>query len=215
MLTFLRSGYSHGYPTFLVRGSGAFVWDASGRRWLDWVQGKGAVTLGHACPEVDEAVARRASEGVLLGACPAEYEELAGCLARWLPGVEQALFVKNGSDAIHAACLAGAGVPGSESSRVGGLPRLGRSPAARCGAGSSARRGARLRLRPPRAGAVAHRAGVPSGRGAGHARARVLRPRAARTRARSGVLGVGAVHRGRGPRRGCGWPRPARTSTSA
>ncbi len=103
ILTFLRSGYSHGYPTFLARGSGAFVWDASGRRWLDWVQGKGAVTLGHACPEVDAAVARRGSQGVLLGACPAEYEELAGVLARWLPGVEQALFVKNGSDAIHAA----------------------------------------------------------------------------------------------------------------
>jgi glutamate-1-semialdehyde aminotransferase len=102
-LTFLRSGFSHGYPTFLSRGSGAHVWDTSGRRWVDWVQGKGAVTLGHARAEVDAAVARRASQGALLGACPVEYEELAARLATYLPGTEQAMFTKNGSDAVHAA----------------------------------------------------------------------------------------------------------------
>jgi glutamate-1-semialdehyde aminotransferase len=79
------------------------VWDAEGRRFIDWVQGKGAVTLGHAVPDVDEAVAERARQGVLLGACPTEYEALASELARWLPGVEQVVFVKNGSDAVHVA----------------------------------------------------------------------------------------------------------------
>lgn len=103
ILTFLRSGWGHGYPTYLSGGSGAWVWDASGRRWVDWVQGKGAVTLGHARREVDEAVARRASQGVLLGACPDDYEELAARLCAYLPDVEQAMFVKNGSDAVHAA----------------------------------------------------------------------------------------------------------------
>lgn len=103
ILTFLRSGFSHGYPTFLERGAGAYVFDAAGRRWVDWVQGKGAVTLGHARAEVDRAAASRAASGILLGACPPEYEKLAARLCEYLPGAESALFVKNGSDAVQVA----------------------------------------------------------------------------------------------------------------
>ncbi|MFO0565762.1 MAG: aminotransferase class III-fold pyridoxal phosphate-dependent enzyme [Polyangiaceae bacterium] len=103
ILTFLRSGYVHGYPTVLTRGQGARVFDSRGRSYLDWVQGKGAVTLGHAHPEVEARAAARGRDGVLFGACPEEYLELARRLAETLPGVGAAAFVKNGSDAIHVA----------------------------------------------------------------------------------------------------------------
>jgi glutamate-1-semialdehyde 2,1-aminomutase len=107
ILPYLRSGWAHTYPTYLARGEGALVWDEQGRSWIDWVSGRGAVTLGHACKAVDEAAAERARRGFLFGACPREYEQLAEKLALLLPCAEKSIFAKNGSDAVEIAiCLA-------------------------------------------------------------------------------------------------------------
>ena len=41
-----------GTPPFLVRGEGAYVWDADGNRYLDYVMSWGPLILGHAHPKV-------------------------------------------------------------------------------------------------------------------------------------------------------------------
>src|SRR4051794_15292088 len=45
-----------GTPYFVARGAGAHVWDVEGNRFIDYVQSYGASILGHAHPEVVEAI---------------------------------------------------------------------------------------------------------------------------------------------------------------
>ncbi|MFN9937841.1 MAG: aminotransferase class III-fold pyridoxal phosphate-dependent enzyme, partial [bacterium] len=45
-----------GDPLFVERARGAYVWDADGNRYIDFLLGYGSVVLGHAHPAVVEAV---------------------------------------------------------------------------------------------------------------------------------------------------------------
>ena len=64
-----------GTPYFVARAEGAYVWDAEGRRYTDYVQSWGASILGHAHPAVVEAVQRAATDGTSFGA-PTQREVL-------------------------------------------------------------------------------------------------------------------------------------------
>ncbi|HEX2119722.1 MAG TPA: aminotransferase class III-fold pyridoxal phosphate-dependent enzyme, partial [Acidimicrobiales bacterium] len=66
-----------GTPYFVARAEGAYVWDAAGRRYTDYVQSWGASILGHAHPKVVEAVQRAAAEGTSFGA-PTERNDRTG-----------------------------------------------------------------------------------------------------------------------------------------
>ena len=57
-----------GTPRFFTRGEGACVWDADGKRYLDYVGSWGPLVLGHARPEVIEAVREAALRGLTFGA---------------------------------------------------------------------------------------------------------------------------------------------------
>src|SRR4051812_15644706 len=48
-----------GYPRYLDRAEGCHVWDVDGNRYLDYLMSWGSVLLGHAHPEVEQAVARQ------------------------------------------------------------------------------------------------------------------------------------------------------------
>ncbi|MBI4615068.1 MAG: glutamate-1-semialdehyde 2,1-aminomutase [Planctomycetes bacterium] len=95
--------YPYNAPPHLARCEGAYVWDTLGNRFLDWAMGINSVILGHAHPEVVEAV----GEAVALGSNfsrPWEKElELAETLTRLIPSAEMVKFGKNGSDATSAA----------------------------------------------------------------------------------------------------------------
>ena len=78
-----------GTPRFFVRGSGAYVWDADGKRYIDYVGSWGPLILGHAHPDVINAVKRAADNGLSFGA-PTEQEiDLADLLCEMLPSVEK------------------------------------------------------------------------------------------------------------------------------
>ena len=70
-----------GEPFFVARGEGAYLFDTDGRRYLDYVQSWGASILGHAHPEVVEAVQRAAADGTSYGAPTAREVELAEAIA--------------------------------------------------------------------------------------------------------------------------------------
>ncbi|MBI4617565.1 MAG: glutamate-1-semialdehyde 2,1-aminomutase [Planctomycetes bacterium] len=95
--------YPYNAPPHLARCEGAYVWDTRGNRFLDWAMGINSVILGHAHPEVVEAV----REAVGLGSNfsrPWEKElELAEKLTHLIPSAEMVKFGKNGSDATSAA----------------------------------------------------------------------------------------------------------------
>ncbi|HWB56282.1 MAG TPA: glutamate-1-semialdehyde 2,1-aminomutase, partial [Gaiellaceae bacterium] len=92
-----------GEPLFAARGEGAYVVDAEGRRYVDWVMSWGPLVFGHADPEVVEAVQEAAADGTTFGT-PTEREvELAEEIAAAVPSVEKVRFVSSGTEAAMSA----------------------------------------------------------------------------------------------------------------
>jgi glutamate-1-semialdehyde 2,1-aminomutase len=90
-------------PFFARRGEGAYVEDADGNRYVDWVMSWGPLIFGHADPEVVEAVQEAAAEGTTFGA-PTEREvELCEEIAAALPAVEKVRLVSSGTEAAMSA----------------------------------------------------------------------------------------------------------------
>jgi glutamate-1-semialdehyde 2,1-aminomutase len=92
-----------GTPRFLVRGQGAYVWDADGNQYLDLVQSWGALLFGHARAEIVEAATAAAARGTSFGA-PTELEvELAERITAAMPSVEMVRLVSSGTEAAMSA----------------------------------------------------------------------------------------------------------------
>ncbi|HLG92625.1 MAG TPA: glutamate-1-semialdehyde 2,1-aminomutase [Acidimicrobiales bacterium] len=92
-----------GQPYFVARAEGAYVWDADGRRLIDYVQSYGASILGHAHPSVTRAVQGAAARGTSFGA-PTEAEvRLAEAVAERVGGCEQLRLVSSGTEAAMTA----------------------------------------------------------------------------------------------------------------
>ncbi len=103
-----------GTPPFLVKGEGASVWDADGRRYIDYVGSWGPLILGHAHPAVVEAVERAARNGLSFGA-PTEAEiDLADLLCELLPSLEQVRLVSSGTEATMSAIRLARGYTGRD-----------------------------------------------------------------------------------------------------
>ena len=103
-----------GTPYFVARAEGAYVWDAEGRRYTDYVQSWGASILGHAHPVVVDAVRRAAADGTSFGA-PTEREvELAEAVRERVPSCERVRFVSSGTEATMTAVRVARGFTGRD-----------------------------------------------------------------------------------------------------
>ncbi len=101
-----------GTPRFFTRGEGPYLWDADGRRYIDYVGSWGPAILGHAHPAVVEAVRSTACLGLSFGA-PTELEvELAEMLTRRLPSLELVRLVSSGTEATMSALRLARGYTG-------------------------------------------------------------------------------------------------------
>lgn len=101
-----------GTPPFLVRGEGAYVWDADGNRYLDYVLSWGPLILGHAHPEVVARVKEVAEKGLTFGAPHPLEAELAQAVKRAFPQVELVRFVNSGTEATMSALRLARGYTG-------------------------------------------------------------------------------------------------------
>ena len=92
-----------GSPRFIDRGQGPFLIDVDGNRYLDLVLSWGPLILGHAHPEVVEAVVGAVGRGTTFGA-PTELElRLAERVVATFPGLEMVRFVSSGTEALMSA----------------------------------------------------------------------------------------------------------------
>ena len=90
-------------PVFMRRGSGAYIEDVDGRRYVDWVQSWGPLVFGHADEETVEAVISAARDGTSFGA-PTEREvELVAEIADAFPSIERVRLVSSGTEAAMSA----------------------------------------------------------------------------------------------------------------
>jgi len=92
-----------GHPLFIARGKGPYVYDADGRRYLDFVGSWGPLILGHAFPRVVEAVTRQADRGTTFGAPTSGEVELAALIVEALPAIDQVRLVSSGTEATMSA----------------------------------------------------------------------------------------------------------------
>ena len=103
-----------GVPRFFTRASGSKVWDADGQAYIDYVGSWGPMILGHAHPQVIEAVQRVAAQGLSFGA-PTEGEVvLADLLAQLIPSLEMVRLTSSGTEAAMSALRLARGFTGRD-----------------------------------------------------------------------------------------------------
>ena len=90
-------------PLVLERGEGPHVWDADGRRYIDYIGAWGPAILGHAHPAVVEAVAGAARNGFALGATHPLEIELGEAIQQAMPSMERLRFTSSGTEAVMSA----------------------------------------------------------------------------------------------------------------
>ena len=91
-------------PAVFVRGEGSFLWDETGKRYLDFVQGWAVNCLGHSPPEIAEALTAQAK--LLLTPSPAFYNAPSLKLAKALVDYscfDQVFFTNSGAEANEGA----------------------------------------------------------------------------------------------------------------
>jgi glutamate-1-semialdehyde 2,1-aminomutase len=101
-----------GVPRFIQRADAAYLWDADGKRYIDYIGSWGPMILGHGHPAVLEAVHKAVAEGFSFGA-PTEREvELAEEILRLVPSAEQVRLVSSGTEAAMSAIRLARGATG-------------------------------------------------------------------------------------------------------
>jgi glutamate-1-semialdehyde 2,1-aminomutase len=103
-----------GDPLFVQRGEGSRIIDVDGNSYVDYVMSYGPLVLGHAHPEVIEAIERTARKGTTFGA-PTELEvELAELVCEAVPSVEVVRMTNSGTEATMSAIRLARGFTGRE-----------------------------------------------------------------------------------------------------
>ncbi len=101
-----------GTPRFIARAQGAYLFDAEGQRYIDYIGSWGPMILGHGHPAVLAAVHEAVNEGLSYGA-PTEREiELAETLLALVPSMEQVRLVSSGTEAAMTAIRLARGATG-------------------------------------------------------------------------------------------------------
>ena len=92
-----------GEPPALVRGKDAYVWDDTGRRYIDYVGAFGPLVLGHANPAVVDAIQAAAAAGGSFGVTGPGEIRLAELIQERMPSIERIRFVNSGTEAAMSA----------------------------------------------------------------------------------------------------------------
>ena len=101
-----------GTPRFIARAEGPYMFDAEGKRYIDYIGSWGPMILGHGHPGVLEAVQKAALDGFSFGA-PTEREiELAEEILKLVPSMEQVRLVSSGTEAAMSAIRLARGATG-------------------------------------------------------------------------------------------------------
>jgi glutamate-1-semialdehyde 2,1-aminomutase len=103
-----------GTPLFIERAEGAYLYDADGKAYIDYVGSWGPMICGHANPEIIDAVKQAADKGLSFGA-PTELEiDLAEQICDIMPGMDQVRMTSSGTEATMSAIRLARGFTGRD-----------------------------------------------------------------------------------------------------
>ena len=91
--------YTSPFPIFVERARGSRKWDVDGNEYVDYVMGHGALFLGHAYPQITQAVAEQAAKGTHYGANHRLELEWGRLVQRLVPSAEEVRFTSSGTEA--------------------------------------------------------------------------------------------------------------------
>ena len=101
-----------GTPLFISKAESAYLYDADGNRYIDYIASWGPLILGHAYPDVVKAIQEQASKGTSFGA-PTELEiEMAELIKSMVPNVDLIRMVSSGTEACMSAIRLARGYTG-------------------------------------------------------------------------------------------------------
>lgn len=101
-----------GTPRFIERAQGPYMWDADGKRYIDYIGSWGPMIVGHVHPDVLAAVPRARPDGFSFGA-PTEAEiEIAEEIIKLVPSMQQVRMVSSGTEATMSALRLARGFTG-------------------------------------------------------------------------------------------------------
>ncbi|MCI5667555.1 MAG: glutamate-1-semialdehyde 2,1-aminomutase [Oscillospiraceae bacterium] len=101
-------------PLFISRASGSKIYDEDGNEFIDYICSWGPNILGHAVPQVAEAVKAACDRGLTFGACHKGEIELAELIRRHFPSMELLRLVNSGTEAVMSAIRAARGYTGRD-----------------------------------------------------------------------------------------------------
>lgn len=101
-----------GTPIFMQRAKGAYLYDADGKQYIDYINSWGPMILGHAYEPVVQAIQQRVADSTSFGA-PTELEiEMAELIRSMVPNVDLVRMVNSGTEACMSAIRLARGYTG-------------------------------------------------------------------------------------------------------
>ena len=101
-------------PRFIERADGAYIYDADGKHYIDYVCSWGPMLLGHNHPAVREAVERAVKDGLSFGAPTQREVEMAELMVEMVPNIEMVRMVNSGTEAVMSALRLARGATGRD-----------------------------------------------------------------------------------------------------
>lgn len=103
-----------GNPLFMHHAKGAYLYDEDGNRYVDLINSWGPMILGHARPEVEEAVREALSMSPSFGAPTSREVEMAELICAMVPSIEKVRMVNSGTEATMSAIRVARGYTGRD-----------------------------------------------------------------------------------------------------
>jgi glutamate-1-semialdehyde 2,1-aminomutase len=103
-----------GVPRFIDHAKGPYMIDVEGTRFIDYIGSWGPMIVGHAHPEVIEAVQRAATRSLSFGAPTADEIDMAEAIGKLMPAVEMVRLVSSGTEAGMSAIRLARGFTGRD-----------------------------------------------------------------------------------------------------
>ena len=103
-----------GTPIFFDRAAGAYMFDADGKRYIDYIMSWGPMILGHGHPQVLDAIREQLEKAMTFGT-PTELEILlADKICERVPGMDMVRMVNSGTEATMSAIRLARGATGRD-----------------------------------------------------------------------------------------------------
>lgn len=103
-----------GYPLFIQRANGAYIYDVDDKAYIDYVGSWGPMILGHNHPVIQQAVIQAAENGLSFGAPTAIEVEMAEIISQLIPSIEMVRMVNSGTEATMSAIRLARGYTGRD-----------------------------------------------------------------------------------------------------